>query len=150
MGKLHLPHDNRPFFPSFQWAVIKARCRFLALSPLGNPLRKALFPALKTVLQAPALRTFWGYEEEKAIAVKEFLGFVCGLCAAYSGIGEGHGGIASVEENYTPNSTPKSRGCPWTRTAEFEQSFSEISLIIKAFRTVLNSAAMKFGAGNEI
>ena len=107
------------------------------------------FPALKTVLHAPAFRTFWGYEEEKAVAVKEFLGFVCGRCAVYGGIGGGRMEVSPpLRKSISPYLPPNQERNSQTRIAEFEQSFSEIPLIIKVFRTVLNSATMKSGAGN--
>ena len=41
-----------------------------------------IFMALKTVLQAPAFRAAGSYEKKQTVAVKELLGFACGLCAA--------------------------------------------------------------------
>lgn len=45
-----------------------------------------------------------GFKE--AVAVKEFLRLDCGLCAAYCGIHEGHGGYGLLARGYIPPEVP--------------------------------------------
>ena len=75
---------------------------------------KKFFAALKSVLQAPAFGAAWCDIEKEAIAVKELLGLVCGLYAAYCGICEGMGGgIDSWQGVIYPQKYPKEVGCLW-------------------------------------
>ena len=71
---------------------------------------KKFFAALKSVLQAPAFGAAWRDIEKEAVAVKELLRLVCGLCAAYCGICEGHGGIDSWQGVIYPQKYPRKDG----------------------------------------
>ena len=111
---LGLSFQQKGRYPHLSAFLLRHRLPALLSEKVGGMCQgsTAFHDALNTVLQTPAFRAARSDKKKEAVAVKEFLGLGCGLCATDCGICEtrrsGHG-VLLLARGFIPPEVPPKR-----------------------------------------